>query len=302
MSDLGENEVTQTTLLHPEHWMVLTGAAGGRVPARHPPSPARVAWSAANAHRNTNREILLCLAGNDYFGLNGQLYPARPGRLFIIDPGVPHDNYYPPETCGLEHIWINLLGDRISASWIQIEAGRLVRVQDHLAILMPEQIGVSLAAFPSATAPICTRADVVRLHLLTGLTAVYLAEHRTDDQSHAQEQQPPSLQQRVVDTICRHIDQEAGRGVTLDLLAHFAGYSKFHLLRLFRAQTGLTVHQYVDKARRRRLQELKHKRMTNQAIADELGFSSPTAFIRWRKQKCQVRTGMPIIEPDNFRF
>jgi len=63
--------------------------------------------------------------------------------------------------------------------------------------------------------------------------------------------------------------------VTLDFLAHFSGYSKFHLSRFFRQQAGCTVHQYIDAARQRRMRALRAEGATNQAIADELGFSDP---------------------------
>ena len=273
-------------LLHPERWTVIDTATP-EAPASQQAPAARRAWSRQNAHGGATREILLAVGGADWFGLNGVLHPCVPGTVFFIDPDVMHDNYYPETAQGLEHIWLHVCGSRVMVAWLFIEGGKLIRRQEHLAVLSQEQIGVWLDAFPSSSEPLRTELDRARMRLLIGLVGAYLAQHWRETSLTAPRRQTESMQAEVIDTIRRHIDSMAGRDVTLDSLAHLSGYSKFHLLRLFRARIGCTIHQYIDQARARRMQTMQEAGATNRAIAIALGFSSPTAFLRWRRQRPQ---------------
>ena len=273
-------------LLHPERWTLINAATTESRASKAAPA-ARRAWSRQNAHAGARREILLAVGGSDWFGLNGMLHPCVPGTVFFIDPNVMHDNYYPKIPQGLEHIWLHICGTRVMVAWLLIEGGKLVRRQEHLAVLSQEQIGVWLDAFPLASEPLRTDLDRARMHLLTGLVGAYLAQHWREASLPSTRSQTESMQAEVIDTIRRHIDSTAGREVTLDSLAHLSGYSKFHLLRLFRARIGCTIHQYVDQARARRMQTMQEAGATNSAMAIALGFSSPTAYLRWRRQRPQ---------------
>jgi AraC-like DNA-binding protein len=59
------------------------------------------------------------------------------------------------------------------------------------------------------------------------------------------------FQHRVIETIKRHVAEMAGRDVSLAEAARLAGYSKFHFLRLFKQETGMTFHDYVNECRRK---------------------------------------------------
>jgi len=277
-------KASSAVLLGSEHWVTVTAgmpvAVTGRAPAE------RWAWSERNAHSNANREILLAVRGTGWFGMGGRLYPCQPGCLFLIDPGFLHDNYYPETADGLEHIWLRMLGDRVMVSWLRIEAGRCLRQYESLAVLTQEQLGVSLCAFPDDTEPLASAADIVRLRLLVALIAVYLAERITDvREDPGSSDAAVTIQEEVTEAIRRHIDETSGKGVSLEFLAHFAGYSKFHLHRFFRARAGCTIHQYMDAARVRRMRQMKTAGAVNAEIAEALGFSDPAAYLRWRRRR-----------------
>ena len=57
---------------------------------------------------------------------------------------------------------------------------------------------------------------------------------------------------RAVERAIEHIEAHLGGTLDLDEVARAAGYSNFHLHRLFGEVTGMTVHDYVS---RRRLTE-----------------------------------------------
>jgi AraC-like DNA-binding protein len=91
----------------------------------------------------------------------------------------------------------------------------------------------------------------------------------------------------VVRTVQRHIDAIHGREVTVQSVARLAGYSPYHFLRLFKRHAGCTVHEYVNRARRRRVGELLARGWSQKAIGADLGFSGPASFSRWWKRQRQ---------------
>lgn len=74
-------------------------------------------------------------------------------------------------------------------------------------------------------------------------------------------------------------EQEHGRPLTVAQIARRCGLSERHLMRAFKASTGLTLHQYSGEVRMRRaMSVLRNEDMPLKVLAAELGFSSPSAF------------------------
>ena len=132
--------------------------------------------------------------------------------------------------------------------WLRIERGKCIRLQEHLTVLTEQETGVLFSAVPAETTAITAGATEARMRLTMGLVAVHLATHRAGGNEDAHPRTAASMGDTVVEAIRRHIEESAGKHVTLDFLAHFSGYSKFHLLRLFRTRVGCTIHQYIDQA------------------------------------------------------
>ena len=84
---------------------------------------------------------------------------------------------------------------------------------------------------------------------------------------------------RAVERAIEHIEAHLGGKLDLDEVARAAGYSKFHLHRLFGEVTGMTVHDYVS---RRRLTEaacaLARSERPIVDIAREAGYDSQQTF------------------------
>lgn len=279
-----ENDVSDV-LLHAERWIVTCADSPAEDEAR--PPPRRRAWSREHAHINAGLEILLAVRGEDWFGMGGAMHRCRPGRLFLIDPGVPHDAYYPETASGLEHIWLWVLSDRVFVTWLAIEGGRCARLHEPVAVLHQNRLGVSTAPFADGARGPGSRIGTARLRLLVGWIATHLAEHLADAPDSAAGRLPKSgsIQANVAAAVRRQIDDTDGRGATLETLSHFAGYSPYHLSRMFRAWSGCSIHQYVDQARRRKMEAMRAAGATNGAIAESLGFSEASAFLRWRRTK-----------------
>lgn len=77
----------------------------------------------------------------------------------------------------------------------------------------------------------------------------------------------------------RHLATRFRERVTLEEVASAAHVSAFHLCRVFRSATGLTMHRYVEQLRlRASLEEVGERRGDLLSLALELGFSSHAHF------------------------
>jgi len=94
----------------------------------------------------------------------------------VIDPNVPHDNYYPSSASALEHIWLRMLADTICIGWISINNGRLGRPRELPTTLRLRSLGLAADAFPDSESNLSGPVEKARIRLLVGLTAAYLAE------------------------------------------------------------------------------------------------------------------------------
>jgi AraC family transcriptional regulator len=82
---------------------------------------------------------------------------------------------------------------------------------------------------------------------------------------------------RILRRIQERIEAELNTQLSLHALAKESGYSRAHFLRMFRAATGLTPHQYVLEQRLHRARQLLEQKETALAdIAVACGFSSQT--------------------------
>lgn len=88
--------------------------------------------------------------------------------------------------------------------------------------------------------------------------------------------------------IKKYIEEHFTEDISLDQIAAYAGYSKYHLNRRFCEKTGMTIHKYIIE---RRLSEAaKRLSDTDEAIVDiaiDTGYASQQAFtIAFRQMFC----------------
>jgi AraC-like DNA-binding protein len=92
-------------------------------------------------------------------------------------------------------------------------------------------------------------------------------------------------QMKIIQMIRQHIAETSGRGLTVDKLARIAGYSKFHFLRFFKKHTGQKIHECINAARLIKIEEMLKRGCLQKEISWELGFSCPSAFSNWYRQR-----------------
>jgi AraC family transcriptional regulator len=97
-----------------------------------------------------------------------------------------------------------------------------------------------------------------------------------------------ALPRRTLDRVREKIEANLESDLTLDSLAEESGYSRAHFLRMFRAATGLTPHQYVLGLRLSRAQDgLRQRDARIIDIALSGGFSSQSHMtsVFWQRSE-----------------
>ena len=115
--------------------------------------------------------------------------------------------------------------------------------------------------------------------------------------------------QKALERVVNCIERSLSEPLALDALSEEAGFSKFHLHRVFRALTGYPLAEYVRRRRlSRSLESLRNPSRSVLDVALESGFSHEQSYIRafksrwgltpgsWRLQK----TLLEITEPVAF--
>ena len=79
--------------------------------------------------------------------------------------------------------------------------------------------------------------------------------------------------------ILNYIEEHLEESVGLEQVAHAAGYSKYHVNRMFMAQTGCTIYKYIQMRRLTKAAEkLVRTDKTIVEISGEAGYSTQQAF------------------------
>lgn len=83
----------------------------------------------------------------------------------------------------------------------------------------------------------------------------------------------------IAGEIRRYIDGNLRGGINVDALAERFHFSREYIERIFRAQHGCAVYEYIQQERMKQAAELlKNPRLSLQAIAEHLGFSNANYF------------------------
>ncbi len=99
---------------------------------------------------------------------------------------------------------------------------------------------------------------------------------------------PTRILNRVQEKIAACFDT----GLSLKSLAEESGYSRAHFLRMFRAATGVTPHQYVLELRLKRAQEsLRHRKHSLIDVAALCGFASQSHMTSVFRRRLGVTPG-----------
>jgi len=275
--------------------LVATALGDEPVPVQ---APAHGAWSAAHTHRLPYREALLALQGNAAFGWRGALWECSPGTAFLLEAGEGHDLGYPPWADGLLHVWLSLAPGHAAGNLIAVQGGRVLGLARLHADPSEAPGGPDLDRLWSLARTDTAFPTAVHRALVLAALRLMLADLARHLQAGSAPRRGPAEARRLaVQTACRLIRQAEGQAVPLDALARAAGYSKYHFLRLFTQETGMTVRQYADRCRLEAIAGWRGEGLRHKEIAARMGFSGSSALSRWWRRQSARAGGTADAEP-----
>lgn len=197
-------------------------------------------------HAHQEYLIGLTTEGVEHIVQDGERWESRPGQVRTINPGVVHEGGCGEgERWGYEALYIpeSLILEAV------LSVGRVTTAPRLSAPVVDDRaLATSLARLFER---LRTESDpLLREEELAGFLG-RLAQHRIMRVDQPLADREPQAIERARD----YLAANARRRVPLEVLATVSGLSKFHLLRVFKAQTGLTPWQFqtqlrIDLARR----------------------------------------------------
>jgi AraC-like DNA-binding protein len=241
-------------------------------------------WLKSNSDKHLTKEMLVVFEGTALNSLNGLLYPATPGTIFLFDAYEEHDKVYPREVDKAVHLWFSLGPNRIFVRLLTIRNGRIEYERKILNLEKPELCSAFIKGWGGLRdSPLDETLKKMKLKSLLLLLFLELMEQ--DLIGEKDEYDSVEHQTKIIQMIRQHISETSGRGLTVDKLARIAGYSKFHFLRFFKKHTGRKIHDFINAARLVKIEEMEKKGCMQKEISEELGFSCPAAFSNWYRQR-----------------
>ncbi len=268
------------------------GTVIGKSPDRGD-NPDYRAWylsNRTNRERHIWREVLVALHGRCPFGWKNRIFTMDPGHVLFVEDLEPHACFYPPDMRDIVHLWYALPDQKqeVVASLVYDSGERLVTTSLPRVSMRedPYATFVSLWRQVSVSYKQGQELDRVRLEKLKAYTAAVVLESSSGFSAFMDEQQ--ETPEQVVRTVQDLIETHPDNSLSLEKLAAFAGYSKYHFHRLFRDMTGETIHAYVTRKKIEHVWALLKIGYSCNAIAKEMGFGALSSFSRWFKDHTGV--------------
>jgi len=240
-------------------------------------------------HSHTDmREILVVLDGECEYMIGNKVYQGGADTAIVVPPGIPHEAYYPDAAPHGRHLWILLMPNFIQFNLFAIDDDGIRRdmVLNGAHCFSPGYHEQLIAVLDRAGQNGGSPEIMAELSLLIDLLAVRLVSFYQE--ALRDETQGTDFRNRaLVNSAKEYIDLQCGRDCGIDLLAKRVGCSRTHFTRIFRPYAGCSVLEYINRQRLKRYLSIHHDAPVK-ILAQELGFSSASAFIHWRKQNVKT--------------
>lgn len=221
-------------------------------------------------------------AGCNTYRLRGGLVRAQAGHVCFINPGEPHDGGAVEQPFSYRMTYPD-------ADWMRA--------------LTEDVSGKAQTAAPSFAATITFDEDIAQLFMRGHEALEQQAEGLCADEwliaaaglalvrYAGAPAAAPSRAGAKLDRVKALLDEAPELSPSLDDLAGIAGMSRFHLLRAFRREAGLTPHAYLIDARVRRARALLRRGGGLADVAAQCGFADQAHFTRAFKARMGVTPG-----------
>ena len=240
-------------------------------------------------HYHDFHKIIVFVSGKVTYHIEGKTYQLKPQDILLvsqgaihkpeIDPSIPYERYIfwirddlsSPElnTC------FQKANDR-SFNLIRLDSA----LQEKLKDLLPEiehslrdtQFGDSILS------------KALSAQFMIYINRIFLKSSTAPDQkSYSSDSQ--------VEQLLKYINRNLSENLSIDHLAERFFFSKYHMMRKFKKETGYTIHNYIISKRLLHARSLIAQGIPVMKAAMQSGFQDYTAFVRaYKKQFGTVPT------------
>ena len=245
------------------------------------------------AHYHEFCKVLLLLSGSGRYFVEGKCYQLRPGDVVLVgsrrvhrpdfEPGQPYERVilyispaflqrYSTPDCDLAAAFSDPVGPVLRP-----EEKQQRRIRSIAAALERELAGQAYGKV------ILSGTLVLRLLIELG---------RCRLQGSLQQPEPVQPGDRRIQEIAAYLDSHLTEDVSIDDLADRFFLSKYHMMRLFREETGTSIHAYLTARRLVQARAMMDSGLQATQACFLSGFRSYSAFIRsYEKLFGQTPTG-----------
>lgn len=250
-------------------------------------------------HYHEFHKILLLISGNGSYSVEGTRYGLNGGEMVLVGSRCIHRPefqeayeriilYISPEyirnsstlQCNLEHCFSG-------------EQGHVFRINDNIKTLADQlEQELSTNAFGR---------DIAAKGLLLKLLVEIRRTQLCDPKASTSLLTPKNER---ISQLLRYIEDHLADELSIDLLAEQSYLSKYHLMRLFRENTGTTIHAYITDRRLLQAKDLIHAGSSATDACFHAGFKSYSSFTRAYVKRFGTtptgRTGRVTLAEETF--
>lgn len=228
-------------------------------------------------HSHLWREILVVLAGSSKFNLNGQLYSAEPGTVFLIDPQIPHSCRYSDSDHDLVHLWISSSSAMFGSTVSLKERGS--RITGGKSVFLSPQVWNAV----QERWELLSRLKKPDENLVSDYMKIPLTALVDDYMFKLKYKQQNVKVLSVVKILLQHIRINNGRDCSWHKLEQITGFSRYYMAHKFKKECGFSVRDYIEQVRIEYAARAILRGCKQKEIASELGFASPVSYWNWMK-------------------
>ena len=224
-------------------------------------------------------KILLLISGSGWYTVEGQRYAVRSGDIVLVPSQRVHRPEFEPGTA-YERIVLYISPDFLEqVSTADCDLGACFRGGHVLRTGEPERkrlFSLAEALERALDGEDYGRALLCHAALLQLLVGIGRELRRSD----APRPGPAAPGNERVADIVRYLDRHLTEDICIEELAERFYLSKYHMMRLFRRETGTTIHGYLTDRRLMLARALMKKGMSATDACFRSGFRSYCSFTR----------------------
>ena len=234
-------------------------------------------------HYHDFHKIIVFISGKVTYHIEGKAYQLKPRDILLVSQGAIHKPEIDPTAPYERYIfWIR---DDISHqelntcfSYANDRSFNLVRadsaLQERLKELLPE-IEQSLRNEQFGDEALKT---ALFTQFMIYINRIFLqTSTKPDKKSYSSDSQ--------VEQLLKYINRNLTEALSIDLLAERFFFSKYHMMRKFKKETGYTIHSYITNKRLLLARSLINQGMPVIKAAEKSGFRDYTTFVRSYKKQ-----------------